>query len=63
MTKVWRELYNEEFHDLCLPPNIRMIKTWEDEWDIIAHMGKYKLLMEDLDGRDTWKIKAMNNSY
>jgi hypothetical protein len=62
VTGVWRELYNEEFHDLYPSRNIvRVIKTRRMRWaGHVARMGEvrgmYRHLVEKYEGkRPLWR--------
>jgi hypothetical protein len=57
VTGDWRELYNEELHNLCSSPNIiRMIKSRRMRWaGRVARRGEkrnaYRILVGRLEGK------------
>jgi hypothetical protein len=61
VTRGWRKLYNEEFHNLYpLPSIIRMIKSMRMTWvghaaQIREKSNAYRLLVEKLEGKHHYK--------
>jgi hypothetical protein len=62
----WRRLHNEKFHNLYTSPNIvRVIKTRRMRWEghvacIEKIRNAYKILVENLKGRDHSKNLGIN---
>jgi hypothetical protein len=52
----WRRLYNEELHNLCVSPNIKVIISKKMGWvKHVAHMGEMRNQYKSLGGKPQGK--------